>query len=69
MVKESKEWTEIEECTKILVEKILSRNRRFNSISTVSRGGLVPARLVADRLGIKSILVDDKTIPADSLFV
>jgi hypoxanthine phosphoribosyltransferase len=30
---------------------------------------LVPARLVADRLNIKQILVDDETIPADSLFV
>ncbi|MEM3063991.1 MAG: phosphoribosyltransferase [Candidatus Nitrosotenuis sp.] len=69
MAKETKEWAEIEECTKILVEKILSKNRRFNSISTISRGGLVPARLVADRLGIKSILVDDETVPADSLFV
>lgn len=64
-----KDWGEIEECTKILVEKILSKKKQFNSVSTISRGGLVPARLVADRLGIKNILVDDETVPADSLFV
>ncbi|MEO9309942.1 MAG: phosphoribosyltransferase [Nitrososphaera sp.] len=64
-----KDWNQIEECTKILVEKILSKKRQFNSISTISRGGLVPARLVADRLGIRNILVDDETVPADSLFV
>ncbi|MEM2786116.1 MAG: phosphoribosyltransferase [Candidatus Nitrosotenuis sp.] len=64
-----KDWNEIEECTKILVEKILAKKRQFNSVSTISRGGLVPARLVADRLNIKNIIVDDETIPADSLFV
>jgi hypoxanthine phosphoribosyltransferase len=64
-----KDWKEIEECVKLLVEKILTENRKFNSVSTISRGGLVPARLVADRLSIKNILVDDETIPSDSLFV
>ncbi|MFN3654057.1 MAG: phosphoribosyltransferase [Candidatus Nitrosotenuis sp.] len=64
-----KDWSEIEECTMLLVEKILSKKRQFNSVSTISRGGLVPARLVADRLSIKNILVDDETVPADSLFV
>jgi hypoxanthine phosphoribosyltransferase len=64
-----KDWEEIENCTELLVEKIIQKNRQFRSISTISRGGLVPARLVADRLNIKQILVDDETIPADSLFV
>jgi len=64
-----KSWESIEECTAVLVKKILEKGISFNSISTVSRGGLVPARLVADRLGIKQILIDEETISVDSLFV
>jgi hypoxanthine phosphoribosyltransferase len=64
-----KDWKEIEDCTKLLVDKIVQKKKQFHSISTISRGGLVPARLVADRLNIKQILVDDETIPSDSLFV
>jgi hypoxanthine phosphoribosyltransferase len=64
-----KDWKEIEDCTKLLVDKIIQKKKQFRSISTISRGGLVPARLVADRLNIKQILVDDETIPSDSLFV
>lgn len=64
-----KNWTEIEECIKILVEKILDTKKQFKTIYTISRGGLVPARLVADRLHIKQILVDEETIPEDALFV
>jgi hypothetical protein len=69
VVYDYKDWYEIEGCVDILVKKILAKNLHFNSISTISRGGLVPARLVADRLNIKQILVDDETIPSDSLFV
>lgn len=69
IVNELKNWQEIEDCVSLLVEKILLKNKQFNSIHTISRGGLVPARLVADRLGIKRIVVDDESIPSDSLFV
>ena len=64
-----KNWDEIEECVKVLVEKILDTKQQFNVLYTLSRGGLVPARLVADRLNIKQILVDEETIPENSLFV
>lgn len=64
-----KNWNEVEACVAMLVKKILAKKLSFRSISTVSRGGLVPARLVADRLDIKQILVDPDTISADSLFV
>ena len=64
-----KNWDEIEECIKILVGKIKDTKRQFKTVYTISRGGLVPARLVADRLNIKQILVDEETIPEDSLFV
>ena len=43
--------------------------RHFSSISTISRGGLVPARLLADNLGMDIIYVDRNKIPSDSLFV
>jgi len=62
-------WTEIERLTDILSKKILALSKDYSSISTISRGGLVPARLLADHLGINTILVDKNKIPADSLFV
>ncbi|MFB5634734.1 MAG: phosphoribosyltransferase [Candidatus Nitrosomaritimum aestuariumsis] len=54
---------------KVLAEKITSLERDFSSITTISRGGLVPARLLADHLGIDSIIVDAKKIASDSIFV
>ena len=52
-----------------LSENILKLPRTFSSITTLSRGGLIPSRLLADSLGIKTILVDQKIISSDSLFV
>ncbi len=62
-------WSEIDSMTQILSDKVLKTHRVFSSITTVSRGGLVPARLLADRLGIKTILVDQEIISSESLFV
>ena len=62
-------WKKIDSLAKSLSDKINSLDQEFNSVSTITRGGLVPARLVADRLGINKILVDEKKIPSDSLFV
>jgi hypoxanthine phosphoribosyltransferase len=62
-------WDEIESLVKILSKKILKLERTFSSITTLSRGGLVPSRLLADHLGIKKIFVDKKIISSDSLFV
>jgi hypoxanthine phosphoribosyltransferase len=62
-------WSEVERLVKILSEKINTIPREFSSISTISRGGLVPARLLADHLGIDVILVDQKKILSDSIFV
>lgn len=69
IVYDYKNWTEIESCISILTEKIANKKIPFRSISTISRGGLVPARLMADRFNIKQILVDPDTVPGDSLFV
>ena len=62
-------WPEVEKIIRILSEKIISLPRDFSTISTISRGGLVPARLLADHLGIDTILVDEKKISSDSIFV
>ena len=62
-------WSEIELLIKTLSKKISAIDRSFSSISTISRGGLVPARLLADHLGIDTIFVDKPRIPLDSLFV
>ena len=62
-------WSEIEKLVNLVTEKISKLSRDFTSISTITRGGLVPARLLADHLGIDTILVDQKKIPIDSIFV
>lgn len=63
------DWDEIEHMVKTLSRKILNLSRTFHSITTLSRGGLIPSRLLADSLGIKKIYVDEKKISADSLVV
>ena len=61
-------WTEIENMTKLLYDKISAISKDFSSIST-SWGGLVPARLLADYMGLDVIFVDKNKIPTHSLFV
>lgn len=63
------DWTNIESLVGKLSENILKLPRTFSSITTLSRGGLIPSRLLADSLGIKTILVDQEIISSDSLFV
>lgn len=46
-------WEEIERWSEIVVEKI--GNKPFDSIIAVIRGGLVPARIIADYLNIKDV--------------
>jgi len=62
-------WSEIDSLISILSELVSKSPRTFSSISTLSRGGLIPSRLLADHLGIQKILVDEKIISSDSLFV
>ena len=62
-------WEDIENLVQILSNNILDLNRNFSSITTVSRGGLIPSRLLADVLGIKKIFVDQTTVSSDSLFI
>jgi len=62
-------WIEIENTIKIISNKILKSSKNFSSITTISRGGLIPSRLLADSLNIDQIFVDQKIISPDSLFV
>ena len=62
-------WSEIESLVGKLSKNILKLSRTFSSITTISRGGLIPSRLLSDALGIKTILVDQKMISSSSLFV
>ena len=63
------DWNDIESLVGRLSKNILKLSRHFSSITTVSRGGLIPSRLLADSLGIKKIFVDQKIISPNSLFV
>ena len=63
------DWSEIENIVKKLSNKISKLPKTFTSITTLSRGGLIPARLIADQLDIKKIFVDKRKINSDSLFV
>ena len=63
-------WIQVQELSDTLWENLTKKTSiTFHSISTISRGGLVPARLMADIMGIDKILVDQNQIPRDSLFV
>ena len=62
-------WSEIDSLVGLLSDLVLKSKREFSSISTLSRGGLIPSRLLADYLDIKKIFVDEKTISSDSIFV
>lgn len=62
-------WTDIERDVEILAKKVQDTEFEFDKIATVSRGGLVPARLMADQFDIKKILVDTNQIPSGTLFV
>lgn len=63
------DWSEIDSLIIILSDLVRKSSRSFSTITTLSRGGLIPARLLADHLGIQKILVDPKTISSDSLVV
>ena len=62
-------WSDIDSQIRTLCTRIKKSGFEFDKIATVSRGGLVPARLVADTFDIKKILVDKKKIPEKTLFV
>ena len=52
---ENVSWSNIENLILSLSNQILKLPRSFSSITTLSRGGLIPSRLLADILDIKKI--------------
>ncbi|MGC8632472.1 MAG: phosphoribosyltransferase [Thermoprotei archaeon] len=50
-------WDCLQELTTKLVSKITADQIRFDVIVAISRGGLIPGRMVADSLGIREIQV------------
>ena len=62
-------WNEIENTIQIVSNKISKSSKNFSTITTISRGGLIPSRLLADSLGIEKIFVDQDVVSSDSLFV
>lgn len=62
-------WSDIKTDVNALARKIRDTGFRFDKIATMSRGGLVPARLLADQMDIKKILVDKNKMSAKTLFV
>lgn len=62
-------WSEIDSLIDQLSNFILKSKREFSSITTISRGGLIPSRLLADHLGIEKIFVDEEIISSNSIFV
>ncbi len=65
--KNTKSWGDIEN----ILQKLEPKLKEFgvDKIYTISRGGLVPARLIADRLNISEIIVNPKKIPKGSMFI
>lgn len=62
-------WDEIDSLIVMLSDRISKSSHMFSSISTLSRGGLIPSRLLADRLGIEKIIVDPTRFSSGSLVV
>ncbi|MGV7226822.1 MAG: phosphoribosyltransferase [Nitrosopumilus sp.] len=62
-------WSEIDSLVKKISDDISKNSRKFSSITTLSRGGLIPSRLLADHLGIEKIYVDEIKISSNSIFV
>lgn len=51
-------WTEVDECAELLSVKVQSNNvKPFDLVVGISRGGIIPARLVAEYLEVKNIEV------------
>jgi len=62
-------WTEIDSACGSIVKELKDGKIQVTSIHAVGMGGLVPARLLADRLNISKVNVNSKNYPAGSLIV
>ena len=53
--KEYCSWQEVEFLTRILANKIMSCRKKYDSILSITNGGIIPARLIARELDINYI--------------
>lgn len=60
-------WADVEKYAMKVANQL--RNLRVTEVVAVSRGGLVPARLIADRLDISNISLANSKIKANSLVI
>lgn len=54
--KECYSCTQIELLVKIVANKILSSNKKYDALLGITNGGIIPARLIARELNINHIL-------------
>ena len=62
-------WEQQIDDTNLICAKIEADGFKPDVIVGISRGGLIPSRLLADSLGIEKIFVDQDVVSSDSLFV
>lgn len=53
--KEFCDWEEVELLTRVVVDKIIRSNKKYNTILGITNGGIIPARLIAQKLDIDHI--------------
>lgn len=68
-VTNTKSWAEIETIIGEVVKRLRMSEYETSTIYTIGRGGVVPARLLADRLGIDEIIINPKKIPKNAIFI
>lgn len=59
------QWGNVEQMVSNLADEVKKYDGKFINIHTVSKGGFIPARLLADRLGIEHIIVIDQIAERD----
>jgi hypoxanthine phosphoribosyltransferase len=68
--KEYCNWEEVEELTRIVADKIRRSNKKYDAILAITKGGIIPARLMARELDIdfiQLIPVRDKKLYEDEM--
>ena len=50
-------WEDIERAAEVIVRKILSTQMKVDTVIAIARGGLVPGRIVAGKLGVENIAI------------
>jgi hypothetical protein len=64
-----KSWADIETLINEVVKRLKLKDFEGNTIYTIGKGGIIPARLVADRIGLDHIEINAKKIPKNAIFI